>query len=59
MSIEGILLELFSALQQIEINSPKKPYPCHAVFNYFLSYDNKKDAAKHLLPLLIHTDVFD
>ena len=45
MYIEGIALEHFSALPQIEINSSTKPFPRHAVFRSFLSDDSKKDAA--------------
>ena len=45
MSIEGIALEKFSTLPQIEINSSTKPCPNHAVSHYFLSDDSKKDAA--------------
>ena len=42
---EGIALEYFSALPQIEINSPTKPCPRHAVFHIFLSDDSKQYAA--------------
>ena len=45
MSIEGIALENFSELPQIEINASTKPCPRHAVFHYFLSDDSKQDAA--------------
>ena len=45
MSIEGIALENFSELPQIEINLSKKPCLCHAVFHSFLSDDIKKYAA--------------
>ena len=45
MSIEGILLEYFSASPKTEINSSKKPCPRHAVFHYFLSDDSKKYAS--------------
>ena len=43
--IDGIALEHFSALPQIEINSSTKPCPRHAVFRSILSYDRKQDAA--------------
>ena len=58
MSIEGISVEHFSALQQTEINSSKKPCPRHAVFHSFLLGDNKQDSAattvhsKYLIELL-------
>ena len=58
MSIEGITLEHFSTLPQIEMNSSTKPCPHHAVFHYFLSDDSKQDAAtttahsKRLIELL-------
>ena len=45
MYIEGIALEHFSALPQIEINSSTKPFSIHAVFHYFLSDDSKQDSA--------------
>ena len=45
MSIEGIVLEHFSALLQTEINSSTEPYPRHALFYHFLSDDSKQDAA--------------
>ena len=45
MSIEGISLEHFSALTQIEINSSTKPFPRHVVYHSFLSDDSKQDAA--------------
>ena len=44
VSIEGIALEHFSALPQIEINSSKKPCTWHAVFHFF-SDDGKQDSA--------------
>ena len=52
-----IKLEHFSALLQTEINSSIKSCPHNAVFNYFLSDNNKQDAAtttahiKHLIEL--------
>ena len=45
VSIEGIVLEHFSALPQTEINSSTKLCPCHAVIHSFLSDDSKQDAA--------------
>ena len=45
MSIEGIVLEHFSAAPQADINSSSLPRPRHAVFHYFLSDDSKQDAA--------------
>ena len=44
VSIEGISLEHFSTLPQIEINTSTKPCPRHAVFHFFLSDDSKQDA---------------
>ena len=44
MSIEGILLEKFSALPHTGINSSTKACPRHAVF-LFLSDDSKQDSA--------------
>ena len=58
MSIEGIALEHFSALPQIEINSSTKSCPFHAVFHSFFSDDIKQDAAtttahsNHLIKML-------
>ena len=45
VSIEGIILEHFSALPQTEINSSTKLCLRNAVFHYFLSDDSKQDAA--------------
>ena len=45
MSIEGILLEHFSALPEKGINSSTKLCSRHAVFHYFLSDDSKQDSA--------------
>ena len=44
MSIEGIVLEHFSALPKAYINSTTPLRQYHAVFHYFLSEDSKKDA---------------
>ena len=58
VSIEGIVLEHFSALPQTEINSSTKACPHHAVFHYYSSDDRKQDAAttnahkKRLIELL-------
>ena len=58
MYIEGIVLERFSALPQIKINSSTKPCPRHAVFHYCFSDDSKQYAAttsaniKHLIEML-------
>ena len=59
MSIEGIALEYFSAVPQVNINSSALSHQCHAVFQSFLSDDSKQDAAttttksKRLISLLI------
>ena len=45
VSIEGISLEHFNALPQIEINSSTKSCPQHAVFHSFFSVGSKQDAA--------------
>ena len=45
MSIEGIALEHFSALPQINLNSTTPSCQCHVVFHYFLSDDSKQNAA--------------
>ena len=45
MSIEGIALEIFSALPQTNTNSTTPSHQSHAVFHYFLSDDSKQDAA--------------
>ena len=45
MSIEGIALEHFSALPQIEINSSTEPCPRDVVFRLFLLIDSKQDSA--------------
>ena len=42
MSIEGTVLENFSALLQIEIKPSTKSCPRHAVFHYFISDDRKQ-----------------
>ena len=58
MSIEGIVLEHFSALSKADINSTKPSHQRHAVFHYFLSDGIKQDAAtttahsKRLISLL-------
>ena len=48
VSIERIVLEHFSALQQTEINSSTKPCPRNAVFHYFCHM-----TTKNMLPLLL------
>ena len=50
VSIEGILLEHFSALPQTEINSSSKPCPRHVVFRYFCRMISNK-----MLTLILHT----
>ena len=45
MSIEGIILERFSALPPKEIKSPTKACTHHAVFNDLFSDDNKQYSA--------------
>ena len=45
MSIEGIVLELFSTLPNADINSTTPAHQCHAVFHSFLSGDIKHYAA--------------
>ena len=45
MSIEGIVLEHFSAAPQADINSSTLSCPSRAVFHSFLSDDSKQDAA--------------
>ena len=45
MSIEGIVLEHYSALPHTEINSSTKPCLRHTVFHSFLSDDSKQNAA--------------
>ena len=45
MSIEGIVLEHFSAAPQADINSSTLSRPRHAVFNSFLSDYSKQDAS--------------
>ena len=45
MSIEGIVLEHFSAAPQADINSTTPSRQRHAVFHYFLSDNSKHDAA--------------
>ena len=58
VSIEGIVLEHFSAAPQADINSSTLSRPWHAVFHSFLSNDSKQDAAtttahsKQLISLL-------
>ena len=44
MSIEGIVLEHFSALPKTGINASTKACPDHAVFHYFLSDDSEQDS---------------
>ena len=41
VSIEGIVLEHFSALPQTEIKSSTKLCPCNAIFHSFISGDSK------------------
>ena len=59
MSIEGIVLEQYSALPKKVINTPTKSCQRHAVFHSFLLDDIKQDAAttpahiKYLIELLI------
>ena len=45
MSIEGIVLEHFSAAAQEDINSTTSSLQLHALFHYFLPEDIKHDAA--------------
>ena len=45
VSIEGITLENFSALPQVDINSSTLSRQHHVVFHSFLSDDSKQDAA--------------
>ena len=45
MSIEGIVLENFSAFQKIDIKSTTPSRQRHAVFHSFISDDSKQDAA--------------
>ena len=45
VSIEGIILEHFSAAPQADINSSTLSLPRHAVFNSILYDDSKQDAA--------------
>ena len=45
VSIEGIVLESFSALPQTVIKESTKSCLCHAVFHSFLLDDIKQDAA--------------
>ena len=45
MSIEGILLEHFSASPHADINSSTLSRPRHAVFHSFLPDNRKQDAA--------------
>ena len=58
MSIEGIVLEHFSAAPQKYIKSSTLSCPRHVVFHSFLSDDSKQDAAtttaqsKRLISLL-------
>ena len=58
MSIEGIVLENFSALTKTGINAPTKSCPHHAVFHSFLVDDIKQYSAtntshrKHWIELL-------
>ena len=44
VSVEGIVMEHFSALPQTEIKSSTKPFPRHALFHYFWSDDSNKYA---------------
>ena len=58
VSIDGIALENFIALPQIEINSYTKPFPQQVLFHSFLSDDIKQDSdtttahSKRLIELL-------
>ena len=58
VSIEGIVLEHFSALSQTYINSTTLSHQRHAVVHYCLSDDSKQDSAtttahrKRLISLL-------
>ena len=58
MSIEGIALENFSALTKADINSTTLPHQRYAIFQSFLFYNSKQDAAttnshsKHLISVL-------
>ena len=58
MSIEGIVLENFSALKKADINSTTPSRQRHALFHSFLSDDSKQDVAtttahiKHLISFL-------
>ena len=58
MSIEGIVLDHFSAVPNADINSTTPSRQRHAVFHYFLSDDSKQDAStttahiKQLISLL-------
>ena len=58
MSIEGIVLEHFSAAPQVDINYSTLSLPRHAVFHSFLYDDSKEDTAtttahsKRLISLL-------
>ena len=58
MSIEGIVLEHFSAVPQADINSTTLSHQLHAVFHSFLSDNIKQDAStttaysKRLISLL-------
>ena len=45
MSVEGIVLETFSALPKADINSTTPSHQSHAMFHSFLSYDRKQYAA--------------
>ena len=44
MSIEGILLEYFTALTKADINTTTPSYQGHALFHFFKSDDKKQDA---------------
>ena len=45
MSIEGIVLEYFSAVPQADINSSTLSHQRHALFHFFKSENSKQDAA--------------
>ena len=45
MSIEGIELDNFSALQKDDLNSTTPSRQCHAAFQSFLSDDRKQDSS--------------
>ena len=52
VSIEGIVLEHFSALSNVYINSTTPPCQCHTVFHSFYL-----TIANNILPLLLQTSI--